>query len=160
MKPRARVEGILSQEVDGEVVVYDKEHGRAHRLNKTSGIVWRHCDGSHDVSELATALKAEIGDVANEDLVQLTLDQLASANLLDNVEKRSFQDARMSRRAFVKKVGIVGAAALALPTVVSIVAPEPAAAQTCTECCICCECCGECCGCFCCECPCDCCECC
>jgi hypothetical protein len=155
MKPRARVEGILAQDVDEEVIVYDKEHGRAHRLNRTSGIVWRQCDGERDVAAIAAVLRAEVGEIASEDLVLLTLDQLSSANLLEDAPKRSFAEARLSRRQFVRRAGVVGAGALLLPTVVSIVAPEPAAAQTC----ICAECC-ECCGCICCDCPCFCCACC
>ena len=38
--------------------------------------------------------------------------------------------ARLSRRRFIRRVGVVGTAALALPVVQSIVAPTPAAAQS------------------------------
>lgn len=147
--PQARTNGVLVEELDDEMLAYDQRDNSAHRLNRTAAVVWRHCDGTRDLEALVAVLQAEIGDVADEDLVLIALDDLADAGLIDDAPTRELHDRRLSRRRFIRRVGTVGAAALALPVVSSIVAPTPAAAQSpCGESCACefCQCssCGTC----------------
>ena len=42
MLPVRRAEGLIVQEVAEETVVYDQKGHRAHCLNKTAALVWRH----------------------------------------------------------------------------------------------------------------------
>ncbi len=128
--PRRRRTELIVEESGDELLVYDKGNDHAHRLNRTAVIVWRHCDGHRSVADLAAALAAEIGEVADEDLARIALDDLARAGLLENAEPRHETESQLSRRRFVKRAGAVAAAAAALPVVASIVAPEPAAAQS------------------------------
>ena len=130
MLPLARRDGILTEAVDDELLVYDERRDTAHRLNRTAAIVWRHCDGRRTPGDLVGVLAAEIGDVADEDLVMVTLDDLAESELLDGHARREREATRLSRRRFIRRVGVVGSAALVLPVVHSIIAPTPAAAQT------------------------------
>jgi Coenzyme PQQ synthesis protein D (PqqD) len=131
IRPYANHEGILVEEVDDEVLVYDERTQLARRLNRTAAIVWQHCDGEHDIPGLIEVLREEVGDLADEDLVMITLDQLHEQGLLESgYEPRDISDARVSRRRFIRRVGVVGTAAVALPVVVSIAAPAPAAAQS------------------------------
>jgi hypothetical protein len=138
--PRARTENVLTDQLDDELLVYDRERNAAHRLNRTAAIVWRQLDGARDMAAMVAVLREQVGDVADEDLVAVALDDLAQAGLLEDAPQRAPQDRRLSRRRFIRRVGTVGAAALALPVVSSIVAPEPAAAQTAACECETCEC--------------------
>jgi len=128
MKPQTR-RGLLIRELPDELVVYDSEHHRAHCLNRTAALVFRHADGTRTPAELARAL----GAGADATVVTLALEQLAAAGLLEAAPSPAEgvpAAAGMSRREVARRVGI--AAAILLPAVVSIVAPTPAeAAATC-----------------------------
>lgn len=131
MKPVARTEGIITSELDGEMIVYVGNEKVARRLNRPAAIVWRHCDGSRTISDLRDVLAAELGEVADEDVVLVALDTLLAHNLIDSgYEKREDTAMRMSRRRFIKRVGLVGGAAVALPVVSSLVVPPAAAAAS------------------------------
>jgi hypothetical protein len=129
LTPRARRDGIVVEEVEGELLLYDQRTDEAHRLNGTAAALWRVLDGTQTVPELVEVLNAQVGDVADEDLVMVTLDELGEANLLEDHAEREAEQRRVSRRRFIRRVGVVGTAALALPVVRSIVAPTPASAQ-------------------------------
>jgi hypothetical protein len=131
-RPKARAEGIHTETMDSDLLVFDEETGNAHSLNRTAAIVWRNCDGTRTVDDLVAVLSDELGEVADEDLVLVTLDDLRAGNLIEGTEERDREAARHSRRRFIRRVGTVGSAALVLPIVHSITAPEPAAAQSST----------------------------
>lgn len=131
--PRARTTELLIEELEDELLVYDLAADRAHRLNATAATVFRHADGERTVAELVDVLaeQAEVGVLADEDLVLITLDGLVEAGLVEDYTQRSTKDTRTSRRKFIARAGAVGAAAASLPIVHSIVAPTVAQAQTC-----------------------------
>jgi hypothetical protein len=132
------------EQVDDEVVVYDRERDRAHRLNRTAALVWSHADGQRTVADLVDLLRRDLDPHADEDLIWVTLDRLSAAHLLETPLARSADTVRTSRRQFVRKIGLVGALSLLLPVVTTISAPTPAAAQSICFC-----------ACFC-TCPCEC----
>jgi hypothetical protein len=140
--PRARVDGIHTEVIDDDVLVYDETRHTAHRLNRTAAAVWRACDGETSTDDLVGVLRQEVGDVADEDLVAVTLDELTANELIEGTVERDRGEMRRSRRQFIRRVGLVGTAALSLPIVHSIAAPEPAAAQTgtCSSCACTCSC--------------------
>src|SRR5688500_2189312 len=74
MKPIARRENLLVEEIGGEVVVYDRESDRAHSLNQTAALVWRHADGERSVAELAALVGSEFGAPADVELVRMALE--------------------------------------------------------------------------------------
>jgi hypothetical protein len=84
--------------------------------------VWENSDGAHSVGELAQLVSAELGIEPNDSIVEFALDKLASANLLE--------DNHVSRRDVVRRMTFAGAAALALPVVLSVVAPTEAMAAS------------------------------
>jgi DNA-binding transcriptional ArsR family regulator len=142
IKPLARTENLLTEELDDELLVYDEHQQLACRLNRTAALVWRSADGKRTVADLVEVLREEV-ELADEDLVMVTLDRLEENGLIEaGYTRRDADDARVSRRRFIRRIGVVGTAALALPVVQSIVAPTPAAAQSGTcECkCYCFEC--------------------
>jgi hypothetical protein len=134
IKPNARTTGLLTEQIGDELVIYDQEKKRAHRLNRTSAAVWRKCDGTKTVEDIAKLLQEELNPAADESLVLLTLSQLDTAHLLQESIQLSTQQSRTSRRDFVRKVGAVGIVSILLPLVTTMALPTPAQAQTCTGC--------------------------
>ncbi len=130
MKPKARQEQLLVQEVGDEMVVYDQARDKAHRLNRTAATVWRHCDGQKGVAELSGVLRQELDPSADEDLVWVSLDRLETAHLFQEPIDCSARQRRDSRRRFLGKVGRIGMLSLLLPVVESVVAPTAAQAQS------------------------------
>jgi hypothetical protein len=126
--PCARKDGLIVQNLPDETLVYDLERDRAHCLNETAAFVWRHCDGRSNAKEIARALKDKTKQPVDEKLVWLALDQLKSNHLLDDAPAPPPAFASMNRRAVVRALGLSGA--IAIPVVVSIVAPMPAQAAT------------------------------
>ena len=114
-----------------EVVVYDLERHQAHCLNQTAAVVFEHCDGQTTATGIAKALSAKLGTPADEAVVQLSLQKLADAHLLESKAGAS----QVSRRELVRRLG--AASAVLLPIVVSLAVPTPAqAAATCVPDCM------------------------
>ena len=122
--PRARRDGLLVQELPDETLVYDLERNRAHCLNRTAALVWRHCDGNTRVVDLAQLLPNSVDLPASEDVVWLALNRLGRAHLLEAQVARPDGGRAPSRREILGKLGSVGGLAILLPAVQSIVAPD------------------------------------
>ena len=127
--PRARTEGLLIQELADEVLVYDLLRHRAHCLNQTAATVWKNCNGSNSVGQIAEILKKETRTSVDELVVLMALDQLTSSHLMQDHKKRWSRNSGVSRREVIRRLGT--AAAVVLPVVSSIVAPEVVQAATC-----------------------------
>jgi hypothetical protein len=127
--PLARTDGLLTEEVDSELIVYDEQQNVACRLNATAALVWRSCDGERTAVDLLEILTEELGEVADEDMLLMALDDLVEHGLLvSGYEPRDSTVVRLSRRRFFRRAGIAGAAAVAAPVVYSMVVPAAAAA--------------------------------
>jgi hypothetical protein len=128
-KPLARAQGVVVRELAEEVLVYDLDTHRAVCLNSTAAAVWRLCDGRRTPADIRRALERSAKGAVPEELVWLALEQLGKDGLLDARARRPPELAGIPRREMIRRVGL--AAAIALPTVVSIVAPTPADAGSC-----------------------------
>ncbi len=127
--PIARKTGLVVQEVPDEVLVYDLESNKAHCLNQSAAMIWRSCDGSNSVADIAKLVEAQAGGKVTEDFVWLAIDQLSQNNLLEKEVAVTF--AGRSRREAIKKIGM--ASMVAVPIIASLVAPQSAlAAASCT----------------------------
>jgi hypothetical protein len=142
-KPLARTKGLVVNELPEEIVVYDRESHKAHCLNRTAALVWKHCDGRTSPARIAQLVGQDLNSRVGEDLVWYALEQLAKDRLLtEKVVPRdsgggdaaAFTAARLSRRELVRRLGL--AAVVALPLITTIVAPTPveAAASNCVDC--------------------------
>jgi hypothetical protein len=130
-RPLARTLNLEIEDLGDDVLVYDTDRDVAHALNRTAALVWRGSDGRRTVPDLVALLGDELGEMADEDLVLITLDRLKENGLIDTGYRlRDPQAERVSRRRFIRRGTAVGAAVLALPAVQSVVAPTPAAAQS------------------------------
>ena len=67
--PKARHDELVVQELEDEVLVYDLKRQRAHSLNRTSALIWEHCDGKQTVRGLARLLEQKLGVVTDEEVV-------------------------------------------------------------------------------------------
>jgi hypothetical protein len=128
--PQARRSGLIIQEVDSEVLIYDQETNKAHCLNPTAARVWKYCDGETTLADACSALSIDLETPVDEKLVWYAVDQFAKDNLLEKeIELPAFIIPGMNRRQMVRTLGL--AAIVAVPLVTSIVAPTPVQAATC-----------------------------
>src|SRR3954453_19267331 len=79
---KARVDALRVEEVHDEVLVYDLARRKAHSLNRQAALLWRLCDGTRDIAELAAALAVATGLEADADVVLHGLRQLDRQGLL------------------------------------------------------------------------------
>ena len=127
MTAKARREGLVVKDMEGELAIYDERENRAHELNATAAAVWRKCDGRTSIDEIATQIAAETELPRDEEIVRMALDQLSRAGLL---EEATALGAHISPRQMIQRLGLAGTAALLLPAVTTIVAPTRAMAQS------------------------------
>lgn len=125
--PIARKEGMVLQELPGEILIYDLKADKAHCLNETSAFVWKACDGKNTVADITKLLGSQSGSLIQEDLVWLAVDQLNENNLLEKEFGNIFN--KYSRREVIKKIGLV--AVIALPVVSILSLPQSALAVFC-----------------------------
>jgi hypothetical protein len=126
-RPRARSNKLICEEIDGELVIYDQLTDRITQLNHSAAVVWRACDGNRSLAELLAFVQPTLGELADEDVVQVALDYLTDSDLLEaGVPARTPLARRQSRRRFIQRAGTVGIAATLLPVVYSLAAPTPA----------------------------------
>jgi hypothetical protein len=126
--PLARRSGVLHQDLPDGVMVYDTERNQAHTLNPAAALVWRHCDGETQVSEITRLLQQELNLPPDEAVVWSALQGLASAHLLEEPARLPNGAILHSRRALIRRLGLAGSLALLLPLVESVVV-KPARAH-------------------------------
>jgi hypothetical protein len=132
VRPVARTSGLRTEQVDDELVVFDTSRDLFFRLNRSAATVWGSSDGSRTVADLVAVLTEHVGELADEDLVLVTLDRLQESELIESgYLPRDPRQETLSRRRFMRRAGTVGAAVVAaLPVVQAVVAPTPAMAQS------------------------------
>src|SRR5205085_7853769 len=119
-EPRARTEGLVVEELPHEVLVYDTERHKAHCLNPTAALVWKHCDGRATVQEIARLLAKTLDASVDEDVVWCALNQLEKDHLLEEKIAWPADVERISRRTLVRRLGM---AVVLLPVITTIAAP-------------------------------------
>ena len=127
VKPLARTQDIIIQNLDKETLIYDLDANKAYALNETSRVIWELCDGKKTASEIAAECSKKFKNPISEDLIWFALAQLNKNNILAN--DGMFEPVTaLNRRQTIKKLGLTSL--VALPIVSSIVAPTAANAQS------------------------------
>jgi hypothetical protein len=126
--PRAREDGLLVEELRGELLIYDLTCDKAHCLNPTAALVWRHCDGQTTVNEMARLLEKSLATTLDEEIVWCALNQLEKDGLLEQAIELPCGGEPITRRALARRLGI---ATVLLPLVTTIVVPAALAAASC-----------------------------
>ncbi len=131
LMPRAREDELVVEELPDETLVYDLKRHKAHCLNRTSGLVWQHCDGRTTVAEVTALLERQLKIPADEAVVWMALDRLGRAHLLSEPVTLPADRAQYSRREVLRTLRRVAGISLLLPVIESIVAPRAAAQASC-----------------------------
>lgn len=116
MRFTARTAGLVVEELDGGVVIYDTRNDRAHYLEPATATVWRACATTRAFDELTASTGLERG------ACQAALDQLGAAGLLEVPG--------VSRRAVLGTAAKLGVAGAAAGPILSAVIPAAAAAAS------------------------------
>ncbi len=120
MKPLARTDRILTEDLVHECVVYDNVRRKAHSLNRPVTWIWRHCDGLTTVEEMAVCFEQEFRCENSMDLIVSGLQQLTDADLLAS----PIDDQNISRRS------VIAVGSVLAPVIASITVPPAAAAKS------------------------------
>src|SRR5687768_8930638 len=128
--PRVRA-GLLRHELDGQVLIYDARDDRVHLLDTTTGHVFELLEqGEKSREGIVSALATRMNTLESESLLQLSLDELRKADLLETGPAvPALSD--ISRRDLLRKVGLAGAAALAIPAIATLTATSAYAQASC-----------------------------
>jgi hypothetical protein len=121
--PKARTHKLTIRELPDETLAYDHLAAKAHCLNRTAALVWKHCDGKTTVRELAAMLQRELGIRSAEPLVHLTLEKLSRRGLLETASE--LPAIRQDRRKLLRKLALA-----ALPVILTMTAPRAAQAAS------------------------------
>lgn len=108
-KPTARTQDLILEELDDELVVYDKRTTIAHALSSDAAAVWRICDGELTVPQLGERLGLEPA------VVERALEALRESELLEEPSRPGY-----SRRQAVARMAVAGSAAFLTPFVYSV----------------------------------------
>ena len=135
LMPRARQDELVVEELPDETLVYDLKRDKAHCLNRTSALVWQHCDGRTTVAGVAALLERPLKIPADEAVVWMALDRLGRAHLLSEPVALPADRAQYSRREVLRTLRRAAGISLLLPVVSSIFAPRAAAQASCVTSC-------------------------
>jgi hypothetical protein len=126
--PKFRQNGIVSQDTENELLIYDLETNQAFCLNETSALVFGMCDGTKSISEMSRSLSTKLDSNISEDFVWLALDQLKNNNLLEPDQELVPGFGGLDRRQVIKQVAL--GTMVALPFISSVIAPTALQAQS------------------------------
>ena len=129
--PRARSKDLITQQVDGELVVFDKAQDKAHVLNPTAALVWQNCDGKRTVSQVAQLVALQTRTPAQDEVVWYALARLHEQELLEDSVRVPSGVQGLTRRQFIGRFAL---AAAVIPVVKTLKTPTPQQAASCIEC--------------------------
>ena len=118
-----RVEGLLIERPEGELLVLKEATLEAHALNETAAIVFDLCDGETSRAVMAAEVARRTGLPADESIVDLALTELVDAGLVVLGEEES---TGMTRRTLIRRLALPAAAMAMLPIVETILMPSAA----------------------------------
>jgi phospholipase C len=120
--PQARSEGLISEELDGQLLLYDRESSVAHALDRQASALWRACDGDSDVAALAVRCNM------SQENVRLTLARLEELGLLAVAPDEQSGE---TRRSALRKMTLAGVGLSAgIPMISSVLIPTAASAMS------------------------------
>ena len=128
--PRVRP-GLLRHRLDEQILVYDPRDDKVHLLYPTTACVLDLLqEGGWSPERIGGEVARRMNVVPSEELVSLSLDELRKADLLDASAEPLAPVTDVARREMLRKVAMVGAAALAIPVITTLTATPAYAACT------------------------------
>ena len=128
LRPVARNEDLLVEEIHDETVVFDTRSREAHCLSPLAAVVFSHCDGETSKDELVALAAEKLGEPVDAERVQDALAQLEERSLLAGQGR----DDGLSRRQMIKRSAVAGGVVASVPLITSVLPPTAAAAATAT----------------------------
>lgn len=122
-----RVDGLLVERIDGEVLVVKESSHEAHALNEAASIVFDLCDGAMSREAMAAEVARRTGLPVDEGVVDLALADLVEAGLVVLDDEAP---ATITRRGLIRRLALPAAAMAMLPVVETVLMPSPASAQS------------------------------
>ena len=120
MNPK-RVEGLLFERIDRELLVINPASGESHALNEAAAAVFDLCDGATSRAVIRSVLARQVGLPEDPDIVELALAELRDAGLLADDEAPA---SGVNRRSVIRKLGLSVMAAALLPVVETMIVRE------------------------------------
>jgi hypothetical protein len=123
------IPGLLTHELDGQLVAYDSRGDRVHLLDATTGRILNLIrEKELPVEQIAIEVGARTGAPVSRDIVAVAIDELRKADLLADDVAPAVALSEVSRREAVRRIAAAGIAAALVPAVVSLT-PSVASAQ-------------------------------
>jgi len=119
--PLCRVNNIVVQTIEDELLIYDFTRNKGFCLNKPSALIWQSCDGRTSVNGIALLLQKAFKIPVCEELVWLALDMFKSENLLFNAREIEIYFNDFTRREMIRRIG--SASLIALPLMSGLILP-------------------------------------
>lgn len=136
----SRRSGLLRHSLDDHSVVYDQTNDRIHLLDPTtSHILDRIENGVSDAATLTEEIQRATPDSDSQALVQLALEELEKADLLEVADSPPPEPAAshptdVTRRDLLRRVAVSGLSALLVPAIVTLTADTAYAQDSCGQC--------------------------
>lgn len=131
MKPTARTNDLVIQEIKSEILVYDNKTNKVACLNETLASVWMFCNGRNSIEKISKLMSDKFKSNVSQDLIWLSIEKLNINNLIENTDHTNeFSNyfPSVSRREIIRKAGL--ASIIALPAISMLVAPQAIDAQS------------------------------
>jgi len=122
MLPKIKTNGLVVQELDNELLVYDLATNQACCLNQAAIQVMECCDGQTKADAAAVRLGMP------EDMLWGTLERFRNAGLLEDKFDEPLASNTVSRRRMLQQAAALG---IAMPIISSLVAPSALDAASC-----------------------------
>lgn len=119
---------LMRHELDDQILLYDPSDDKVHLLDLTTGKVFQWLEeGSLSREEIVLRLWSEESSSSGEAMLNLALDELAKAGLLESSNLKS-RLSDVSRREMLRRAALTGVAATLIPAIATLTA-RPAYAQ-------------------------------
>ena len=90
----ARGAGVITQKVEGTLVLLHLESGEYYSLDETGESIWELCDGAHSVGMISSKLGTEYGVAAEQlgtDVSELLMDLAKEGLIVQNASPTCFE---------------------------------------------------------------------
>ena len=128
LRPVARNEDLLVEEIHDETVVFDTRSREAHCLGPLAAVVFAHCDGQTSTDELVALRPTSWASLWTQSACTMPWRSWRSGSLLADASQ---QDG-LSRRQMIKRSAVTGGVVASAPLIASVFPPTAAAASTAT----------------------------
>lgn len=128
--PQPRIADLVLTTSGDELLVFDTRNHQLHHLNPVAAATWRVLSEATTLAEVRALVQRELGTPMTTEAVQLAIVSLGDAQLLSEEVSSESLLGNQSRRRFLKRAGLAGAA---IPVIASITAPNAAMATSTTD---------------------------